>query len=271
MNIFAEKILKDKHAVISGGTSGINQKIASTFASAGAKVSVFGRDAQKAKAASLSIAQEAGVNETSVLGFSADVRNYESVQKVVQQSYEQFGAVDIVVAGAAGNFPAPALDISPNGFKAVVDIDLLGTFHLFRAAYDYVKDEGASFIAISAEQATVPHPLQAHVCAAKAGVNMVVKVLAMEWAPVGVRVNAIVPGPINDTEGMTRLAPTQEARAAIEARIPLQRYGNKGEVADLALFLCSDAAQYINGVILECDGGAHLGGLAASFLGCART
>lgn len=270
MATFTSNVLASKTAIISGGSSGINLEIASTFVERGAKVAVFGRDAQKSKSAAQQISDALGVSAGTVKGYSADVRDFDGVQNVVEQVASDLGSIDIVIAGAAGNFPAPALKISPGGFKAVVEIDLMGTFHLFRAAFDAKSKSDTSFIAISAEQASVPHPLQAHVCAAKAGVNMLVKVLAMEWAEANVRVNAIVPGPIDDTEGMARLAPTPEARKALEDRIPLRRYGLKREVADMATFLCSDAAAYVNGAIIECDGGAHLAGLAASHRGCSK-
>jgi len=99
---------------------------------------------------------------------------------------------------------------------------------------------------------------QAHVCAAKAGVDLLTKTLALEWGPAGIRANCITPGPTDDTEGMRRLAPTPESRRAIEQAVPLRRFGTKDELADLALFLCSDAAAYITGAVYVCDGGQSL-------------
>ena len=119
------------------------------------------------------------------------------------------GELDILVSGAAGNFPALANDMSPNGFKSVVDIDLLGSFHVLRSAFPYLTKPGASVINISAPQAFVPMPMQSHVCAAKAGVDMLTRTLALEWGPYGIRINSISPGPIADTEGMRRLAPNE--------------------------------------------------------------
>ena len=142
----------------------------------------------------------------------------------------------MLIAGAAGNFPAPVLGMSANGFKAVIDIDLLGTFNVCRAAHQYLTKPGASVIAISAGQADTPMAYQAHVCAAKAGVNLLIQSLALEWGPDGIRLNCIAPGPTEDTEGMRRLAPTDEHRAKVLTRVPLGRYGTKDELADLALF-----------------------------------
>src|SRR5256885_7841677 len=114
--------------------------------------------------------------------------------------------------------------------------------------------------------AFTPTPLQSHVCAAKAGVDMLTKCLAIEWGPDGVRVNSIAPGAVDDTEGMKRLAPTPEIRKQLTRGIPLQRFATKNEIADLALFLSSDAAKFITGAIVGCDGGQSLAGLGVSMM-----
>jgi NAD(P)-dependent dehydrogenase (short-subunit alcohol dehydrogenase family) len=149
------------------------------------------------------------------------------------------------------------MGMSANAFKAVVDIDLLGTFNVFRGCYDLLNKPGASLIAITAGQADNPSPLQIHACAAKAGVNQVIRVLAMEWGP-DVRVNGISPGPIAGTEGMSRLAPGATS-SGVHERIALKRWGEIEEVAESAVFLSSSSAAYITGIILECDGGSQLG------------
>jgi NAD(P)-dependent dehydrogenase (short-subunit alcohol dehydrogenase family) len=148
--------------------------------------------------------------------------------------------------------------MSAHGFKAVIDIDLLGTFNTCRAAYPHLRKPGSSILSISANHATIPIAWQSHVCAAKAGVELLTKTLALEWGRYGIRANCITPGPTDDTEGMRRLAPTEEARRAVEKNIPLGRYGTKDELADLALFLCSAAASFITGAVYVCDGGQSL-------------
>src|SRR5262252_6871500 len=178
-------------------------------------------------------------------------------------AHEVFGAIDVLVSGAAGNFPAAALGMSANAFKAVVDIDLLGTFNVLRAAHQYVRKPGASIINISAPQSWNPMPMQVHACAAKAGVDQVTRVLAMEWGPDGIRVNSIAPGPIKETEGFRRLS-SPELRQKMEKRIPLQRFGTLADVAELALFLASPYASWITGTVIPVDGGWSLYGASLS-------
>lgn len=161
----------------------------------------------------------------------------------------------MLVSGAAGNFPALAMDMTPNGFKAVVDIDLLGTFNVMRGAWPHLRKPGASVISISAPQALIPMAMQAHVCAAKAGVDMITRSLAIEWGPAGVRINSVIPGPIDGTEGMARLAPDPATRRRVVDGVPLGRMGNPDDVAGLCLFLASGAAGYVTGAVIPADGG----------------
>jgi NAD(P)-dependent dehydrogenase (short-subunit alcohol dehydrogenase family) len=253
-NIFREQLLAGKVAFVTGGGSGIGQRMAERFAEHGTKVMLAGRRSEKLQQAQQAIGSRGGTAATAAL----DIREYGAVEAALQRTREEFGPIDIVLAAAAGNFPAPVLGMSANGFKSVIDIDLAGTFNTCRAAYEHLRRPGASIIAISAAHATVPIPYQAHVCAAKAGVELFVKTLALEWGPVGVRCNCITPGPTAETEGMNRLAPTTEAQERVQASVPLRRLGTKDELADLALFLCSDAASYITGATLVCDGGQSL-------------
>lgn len=247
---------------ISGGTSGINLGIAKGYARAGARVLVFGRDAAKATAAAAEIEAETG---GIAIGGSADVRDPATVQALFEDAVAKLGKPDVVIAGAAGNFMAPATGISPNGFKTVIDIDLLGTYNVFKAGFEVMNRPG-SLIAITAPQAVQPLPQQVHVCAAKAGVNMVVKVLAMEWGAAGIRVNAISPGPIIGTEGVERMAPTAEAKQDWIDMVALRRFGTPEDIANVAIFLSSNAGSYITGTIVDCDGGMKLGDSSGDWL-----
>jgi NAD(P)-dependent dehydrogenase (short-subunit alcohol dehydrogenase family) len=253
-SIFRDRLLAGKTAFVTGGGSGIGQRMAERFAEHGAKVMLLGRKQEKLDAAAAAIQSRGGTAATCAV----DVRDYPAVESAFQKTRDQLGEIDILVCGAAGNFPAPVLGMSANGFKSVIDIDLLGTFNTCRAAYAHLRKPGASVISISASHATIPIAYQAHVCAAKAGVDLLTRTLAIEWGPAGIRANCITPGPTDDTEGMRRLAPTPEIRQKVEQGVPLRRFGTRDELADLALFLCSDAAAYITGAVYVCDGGQSL-------------
>jgi NAD(P)-dependent dehydrogenase (short-subunit alcohol dehydrogenase family) len=252
----------DKHVFIFGGTSGINLGIARCFAEAGAHLAVASRSEDKVEAA-VSALRELGPGAE---GFALDVRDPEAVEAALADYAKNHGELDVLISGAAGNFPALAAKMSPNAFKSVVDIDLLGTFHVLRAGFPFLKKPGASVINISAPQAFIPMPLQSHVCAAKAGVDMLTRTLALEWGAMGIRVNSIAPGPIDETEGMARLAPTEAAREACRRTVPMQRFGSVTEIGNAAMFLSSDAAEYVSGVVLPVDGGWAVAGAGASSL-----
>ncbi len=259
---FRADMLQGKVAFVAGASTGINQRIAERFAEAGAKVAMISRSEEKIGLAAEKIRGRGG----DALGMAADVRDYDSVAATLRKARDHYGEIDIVLSGAAGNFVAPALGMSANGFRTVVDIDLNGTFNVLRAAFEHLRKPGASLISITAPQAVKPQIYQAHVCAAKAGVNMLTKCLAMEWGPAGVRVNAVSPGPIGDTEGMARLAPTPEIEANYKAQLALREFGTKDDIADTCLFLCSDAGRYITGTIVDCDGGTALGDASSDAL-----
>jgi NAD(P)-dependent dehydrogenase (short-subunit alcohol dehydrogenase family) len=186
------------------------------------------------------------------------------VEEVVQKFADAHVTIDVLVSGAAGNFLARADQLSPNGFKAVVDIDLLGTFNVARAAYSRLTRPGASVINISAPQALIPMAYQVHACAAKSGVDMITRTLALEWGPEGIRVNSVMPGPVDGTEGMARLAPSDEARREVIDSVPLRRMATLEDIADACLFLASDAARYVSGAVLPVDGGWSVAGARLS-------
>lgn len=256
---FRPDLLAGKHALITGGSSGINLGIAQSFAAHGCAVTLLGRDLEKAQRAAEGIRAAGG----RALGVSADVRDFAALQGAVAQAVTEFGDFDIVLAGAAGNFPAPVDGISPNGFKTVVDIDLLGTYNTVKAAAPHLKAPGGNILSISAYG--MPVPMQAHVVAAKAGVDALTQTLAAEWGVKGIRVNAIIPGPIDGTEGLARLAPDEKTRASFRRIVPLGRFGVPQDIANAALFLVSDAASYITGVILPVDGGQNMLGAAPQY------
>lgn len=264
IDVFRDGLLKGQNAFVTGGTSGINLAIAERLVKGGASVAILGRKADKAEAAAEGL-RKVATEGAKVLAMTADVRDYEALSSRLSEARAALGELDVLVCGAAGNFPSPALGMSANGFKAVVDIDLLGTFNACRAAFEHLRKPGASVVNVSAPQAFMPTALQAHVCAAKSGVDMITRVLAIEWGSAGVRVNAISPGPVADTEGMRRLTPSDESRAKAEKNVPLGRFAEAREIADVAYFLASPAASYVTGSVFVCDGGWSLVGSGVAF------
>lgn len=247
---------RDKNVFVAGGTSGINLAIAEAFAMEGAQVAVLSRNEGKVAAAAAEL-RSLGAD---AMGHAADVRDAAAVDAAIAATAKAWGPIDVLVSGAAGNFLAPGAELSANGFKTVVDIDLLGTFNVLRQAWPHLRKPGAAILNITAAQSWLPMPLQVHACAAKAGIDQVTRTLAMEWGSEGVRVNAIAPGPIEGTEGMKRLAATPASHQAWTDCVPLKRFGTKQDIQRAALWLCSEAANYITGVVLPVDGGVALGG-----------
>jgi len=243
-----------KSVFVAGGTSGINLGIANSFAEAGASMFVISRNPDKVAAAVEELRGHGGKAE----GASADVRDFDAVKASLEAAHAAFGEIDVLISGAAGNFPARALDISSNGFRAVLEIDTLGTHHVMTAAWPFLRKPGASVINISAPQSLLAMTGQVHVCAAKAGVDMITRTLAMEWGAEGVRLNSVVPGPIAETEGMKRLAPSKAAMDAIVGGVPLGRVGQKRDVANLCMYLGSEYASYVTGAVIPVDGGWSL-------------
>jgi len=248
--VFEKGCLAGKVVFVAGGTSGINLATAQRMHDLGASVFVMSRSEERVTAAVAGFA-----DPLRAAGLAGDVRAFEQVEAAVTACRARYGLIDVVVSGAAGNFLARAADLSPRGFRTVIEIDLLGGFHVFKAAYPALRRPGASLINVSALQAFVAMPSQAHACAAKAGLDALVRALALEWGPEGIRVNSIAPGPVNDTEGMQRLAPNDEARTDLTRAIPLGRWADKRDIADLAVFLASEMGANISGAVLVSDGG----------------
>ena len=251
--IFADNILSDRVAFVTGGGTGITGGVARALAEAGAGVALVSRKLEHLQPAADAI----NANGGKAIPVVADVRNPEDVEKAISATVESFGKVDIVVNGAAGNFLCAAEELSPNGFGTVVDIDLKGTFNVCRAAFAELKKNGGQILNISATLHYLGTPMQLHVSAAKAGVDALTRNLAVEWGRCGIRVNAIAPGPIGDTEGMKRLVP-EPIKEKLRQRIPLGRFGEIADIERAAIFLCSEAAGYINGTVMVVDGGHWL-------------
>jgi len=262
-SIFADGILKERVAFVTGGGTGITGGVARALAEAGANVALVSRSIEHLEAAAKAIndarALRAGTPALHGEAFpiAADVRKPDDLEKAIAATVDRFGSIDIVINGAAGNFLCKAEELSSNGFGTVVDIDLKGTFNVCRAAFAELKKNRGQILNISATLHYLGTPMQLHVSAAKAGVDALTRNLAVEWGRYGIRVNAIAPGPIEDTEGMKRLVP-EPIKQKLRERVPLGRFGLIKDIENAAVFLCSDAASYVNGTVLVVDGGHWL-------------
>jgi NAD(P)-dependent dehydrogenase (short-subunit alcohol dehydrogenase family) len=240
---------------ITGGGSGINLGIARSFAAVGARLSICGRTQSKLDSARTELEALGAKVFTAAL----DVRDYDALVDAIERTKRELGPISVLVCGAAGNFLCRAEELTPGGFGAVVGIDLIGSFHTCRAAYEQLRETKGSIVFVSAGQSLIPYMAQAHVGAAKAGVDNLMRNLAFEWGPMGIRSNSIVPGPIAGTEGMRRLAPGNVGEK-LRRVIPLQRFGEVEEIGNAAVFLASPLAAYITGTTLVVDGGQNLPG-----------
>lgn len=254
-SILPRELFTGKTVFVTGGGSGINLGIARNFAGLGANLGICGRNQDKLERAAHELRQLGA----QVVAQSADVRDYAALEQVLAHTERELGAIAVLVCAAAGNFICPAEQLSPNGFKSVVDIDLLGSFNATRAAFSQLQKTKGCIIFISAGMSLIPYWAQSHVGAAKAGIDNLMKNLALEWGRYGIRSNSIVPGPIAGTEGMQRLAPGKLGEK-LRRQIPLGRFGTIDEIGHAAVFLASPLAAYISGTVLVVDGGQNLPG-----------
>ena len=244
--MFRDDVLAGHVALVTGGGTGICRGIAAAYARLGAKVCIVSRKQD---------VLEATAKEIGAIAFAADVRKPDEMANAVKHTLDRFGKLTTVVNGAAGNFLSPAAALSPNGFKTVIDIDLLGTFNTTKAAFEALQQSKDGLVLnISATLHYHGTPLQIHASAAKAGVDSVTRTFAVEWGRFGIRACGIAPGPIDETEGMKRLAPGDLKQKAM-ATIPAGRFGAIDEIAAAAVYLRSPAAAYVTGHVLVVDGG----------------
>ena len=261
---FAPDVMAGRRALVTGGATGIGKEICRVLGRHGARVAMVSRKEENLRAAVDELAGE-GLD---VRYEVADVRDAAAVGRAVGSVAEAFGGIDLCVNNAAGNFPAPMTSISPNGFKAVVDIDLLGTYNVSKAVFEgSMRHHGGDIVNISAPFEQKGIALQAHVAAAKAGVDSLTRTCAVEWGPYGIRTNAVAPGSIADTEGVRRFAAV--VRDGDERAVnPLGRDGDGSDIAYAVLFLCSPAARLISGQVIAVDAAATVDQLK---LGLGRT
>lgn len=247
--------LRGQVAFITGGGSGINLAIGKALARLGANVGICGRTAERLETGRQELERVGAKVFTAV----ADVRDAGAVQDAVSACGEVLGPINFAVCGAAGNFVAPAEAISPNGFRTVVEIDLLGAFHAAHACFEQLRLTRGALLFVSGGQSYVPFAYQAHVGAAKAGIDNLMANLALEWGRYGIRANSIVPGPVEGTEGMNRMGGA-DAEVIWKKMTPLGRMGKLDDVANVAAFLATPLASYVSGARIAVDGGQNLTG-----------
>lgn len=256
--MFKEDTLQDKTILITGGGSGLGLEMAKKFASLGAGIAICGRTESKLKNAAEEISSQ---GEGQVETYVCDVRNYERVSRMITEITEDFGGMDGLVNNAAGNFLAASEDLTPGGFKAIIDIVLHGSFNCTHCFGNYLIDNDRkgnilSIVTTYAEDTGSAFVLPS--ACAKSGVLTMTRSLAYEWATYGIRLNAIAPGPFPTEGAWTRLVPDESFEEKFLSKIPAGRYGEPEELANLAAFLMSDMSPYLTGDCITIDGGERL-------------
>ncbi|MDP7059622.1 MAG: SDR family oxidoreductase [Candidatus Marinimicrobia bacterium] len=256
--MFEKDLLKNKTVIITGGGTGLGKSMAQRFGVLGAKLSICGRRKEVINTA----VQELKESGAEVLGQQCDVRSGEDVQRMIDETVSKLGPVSVLLNNAAGNFISPTERLSENAFRTIVDIVLTGTFNSSMAAQKVMKENGGGVILnIVTTYAWTGSGYVVPSACAKAGVLAMTRSLAVEWAKYGIRTNAIAPGPFPTEGAWTRLVPPGlKIEKRMKKRIPLQRFGEHEELANLASFLISDGASYINGEVVTIDGGEWLKG-----------
>jgi peroxisomal 2,4-dienoyl-CoA reductase len=245
---FLPDVLAGQVAFVTGGATGIGKEICRVLGLHGARIAIASRKREALEAARAELSAE-GIE---VYVDTCDVRDFDAVQRVVDGIVGHYGRLDIVVNNAAGNFPAPISKISAKGFKTIVDIDLLGTYNVSKAAFDAsLRDHGGVIVNISAPFELKGAAMQSHVAAAKAGVDSFTRSSAVEWGPYGIRVNAIAPGTIGGTEGVRRFS---ESVPGERPPNPVGIIGHGADIAYLVLYFASPAARFVSGQVIAVDG-----------------
>jgi len=258
MEPFAAELLKGKVVLITGGATGLGRAMGEKFLALGASLAIAGRREAVLKEA----AEEMSRVASPVYFKSCDVRDPAQVNGLITAVEHHFGHLDVLVNNAAGNFISPTERLSPRAVDAVLNTVLHGTFYTtLEVGKRWIeRGSGGTMLNIVTTYASTGSGYVVPSAAAKAGVLALTRSLAVEWAPHGIRQVAIAPGPFPTEGAWSRLAPTPELEKKMIGRVPLKRVGDKEELANLAAFLISDYAAYMNGEVVTIDGGEWLQG-----------
>ncbi|HET6528721.1 MAG TPA: SDR family oxidoreductase, partial [Balneolaceae bacterium] len=258
--MFTNDTLQGQTILITGGGSGLGLSMAKKFATLRANIAICGRTEKKLQKA-VSEISEAGRDAVSAKYYVADVRDYGRVEEMIGEIIADFGAMTGLINNAAGNFLSASEDLTPGGFKAVVDIVLHGSFNCTHVFGNYLIDQkkkGNILNMVTTYSESTGSAFVLPSACGKAGVLAMTRSLAYEWATYGIRLNAIAPGPFPTEGAWSRLVPDDEAEERFLSKIPVKRYGDHEELANLAVFLMSDLAPYITGECVVIDGGERL-------------
>ncbi|MRG92918.1 SDR family oxidoreductase [Polyangium spumosum] len=255
LRMFKERCLQGRTAIVTGGGTGLGLSMALKLADLGANLVLTSRDPGHIEPACEKI-RERGAK---ALAVRCDVRHFPEVEAMVAEAERAFGSIDVLINNAAGNFLCPTEDLSPNGFNAIVSIVLNGTFHATLAAGRRMiaAGKGGVILNMLATYAWTGSGFVIPSASAKAGVMAMTRSLAVEWAKYKIRVNGVAPGPF-PTEGAWKALVPEGMEGFGKSKIPLGRFGEHEELANLAAFLVSDYSAYITGDVITIDGGAWL-------------
>lgn len=263
---YTEKMLRDdalkgKNIVVTGGGSGLGKAMTKYFLELGAKVAITSRNLEKLQNTAKELEEE---TKGECLPLQCDVRHYDQVERMLQQTVEKFGSVDILLNNAAGNFISPTERLSANAFDTIIDIVLKGSKNCTLAFGKHWIDKGEKNKTVLNIVTTYAWTGSAYVvpsATAKAGVLAMTRSLAVEWAKYGIRMNAIAPGPFPTKGAWDRLLPGDlKEKFDLAKKVPLKRVGEHQELANLAAYLVSDFSAYVNGEVITIDGGEWLKG-----------
>ncbi len=249
--LLPDGIFEGKTALVTGGGTGLGLAVCTRMGRLGANIVCASRSVEH----HAELIERGAKDGFEVLSLALDVRDAKEVRRVVRAAANHFGRIDMLVNNAAGNFIRPSLMLAPKAFATVIDIALNGVFYMSREVGRLMRDGGGTIVNISAPYAHEGKPGVVHSACAKAGVDAMTRSLAAEWASLGIRVNAVSPGPFVSEGAADRLWPSEELERRVLEQIPLGRFGTAEEVGEVVCWLASSASPWITGTVLKMDGG----------------